>query len=510
MTDRKLKQLIHNGVLVPEPYIARGFRISVRGDKVTLNSLQEEMALAWVKKLGTDYVKDPVFAKNFFRDFQEALGLDGSLKPDEFDFSEIIAFVERERQAKESMSKEDKKRLREERKVIREANKARYGYAMVNGDRVEVGNYMVEPPSIFMGRGKHPLRGRWKPGPRHRDVILNLSSNESSPKGDWKSIVWDPNSMWIAKWRDKLTDKTKYVWLSDSSPQKQLSDIEKFEKARKLEGKIDEVRAHIIENLNSRDVQRRKIATVCYLVDVLKLRVGDEKDKDEADTVGATTLRPRHVKIKPGNTVVFNFLGKDSVPWRKEAELPDAVIRNLEEFMDVARSPIFKGVRSDNVSAFLSEVMPGLAAKVFRTYHATRVVDEYLRSSKVDRGDPDYVKKHVASMANLRTAVTCNHKKKVPKKWRETLRKRLDRLEQLKVKRGKSERYKEAYEKLRLRILMMKAGKDYNLRTSLKSYIDPRVYLEWGRKVDYDWRLYYPKTLQNKFSWVEHYKSPLK
>jgi hypothetical protein len=49
----------------------------------------------------------------------------------------------------------------------------------------------------------------------------------------------------------------------------------------------------------------------------------------------------------------------------------------------------------------------------------------------------------------------------------------------------------------------MKATRDYNLRTSLKSYIDPRAYYEWGRKVGYDWKLYYPKALQKKFSWVE-------
>lgn len=504
MDGKKLKQLIHNGVLVPEPYRPRGFHILIKGKTVPLNPFQEEMAVAWVKKLGTDYAKDSVFVKNFFKDFHKALGLEEKVKPEDFDFSEIISYMDRERQAKESMSKEERKRLREERKAIREANKARYGYAIVNGERVEVGNYAVEPSSIFMGRGRHPLRGRWKQGPTYRDIILNLSPDAPVPSGDWKEIVWDPNAMWIAKWRDKLTGKMKYIWLSDTSPQKQLSDIEKFEKARQLHHMIGKVRRHILENLESIDVQRRKIATVCYLIDVLKLRVGDEKDKDEADTVGATTLRPEHIRIKSDNIVAFSFLGKDSVPWRKEAKLPDSVIRNLEEFMGAARSPIFKGVRSDNVSAFLSEAMPGLTAKVFRTYHATRVVEEYLNNAEISREDPEYYKKHVATMANLQAAITCNHKKKIPKRWRETLEKRKIRLKQLrKRKKSRSKRYREAYEKLKLRIELMKAAKDYNLRTSLKSYIDPRVYFNWGRKIDYDWKLYYPKTLQKKFSWVE-------
>jgi DNA topoisomerase-1 len=48
----------------------------------------------------------------------------------------------------------------------------------------------------------------------------------------------------------------------------------------------------------------------------------------------------------------------------------------------------------------------------------------------------------------------------------------------------------------------MKQTRDYNLGTSLKSYIDPRIYKEWGKKVGFDPALYYPKSLQRKFSWA--------
>ena len=64
-------------------------------------------------------------------------------------------------------------------------------------------------------------------------------------------------------------------------------------------------------------------------------------------------------------------------------------------------------------------------------------------------------------------------------------------------------RDKAAIEKQRLRIEIQKETRDYNLATSLKSYIDPRIYYKWGKQVDYDWKRYYPKTLQKKFSWVE-------
>jgi DNA topoisomerase-1 len=43
----------------------------------------------------------------------------------------------------------------------------------------------------------------------------------------------------------------------------------------------------------------------------------------------------------------------------------------------------------------------------------------------------------------------------------------------------------------------------WNLGTSLKSYIDPRVTYQWGQQVEYDiLEKYYPKALRQKFAWV--------
>ena len=61
-------------------------------------------------------------------------------------------------------------------------------------------------------------------------------------------------------------------------------------------------------------------------------------------------------------------------------------------------------------------------------------------------------------------------------------------------------------EKMRLQIETKKETRDYNLGTSLKSYIDPKTYYSWGKQVGYDWKLYYPKSLSSgKFSWVDRY-----
>jgi DNA topoisomerase-1 len=504
-----MKQLIHNGVLIPRLYKPKGLHILCKGKQIRLSPEQEAMAYAWVKKLGTDYVNDRVFSKNFFKDFSAALNFKKSVKPEDFDFLEVQQRVEAERESKLLLSKEDKKKLARDRKVVREANKEKYGYGVVDGVKTEISNYLVEPSSIFMGRGKHPLRGRWKQGAEEEDVVLNLSPDAPVPHGNWKSVVWEPACLWIAKWKDQLTGKMKYVWLADSSRIKQEKEIEKFDTAKRLEKEIDKVREHVVSNLTADDEKRRKVATVCYLIDRFKLRVGDEKDSDEANTVGATTLLSNHISFGKNGSVTLSFIGKDYVKWHKEEILPDRVIYNLRSFTSNVRSPVFDGVRSEDVNAFLSEAMPELTAKVFRTYHATKVVSDYLHESNASKPSPAYEKKHEAKMANLQAAITCNHKRKVPKRWRESLKKKRERLKKLRerIKKKKTPKSKaKAQDALRKAVLALKLfekTRDYNLGTSLKSYIDPRVYYRWGRRVDFDWRLFYSKALQKKFSWVE-------
>jgi len=474
-----------------------------KGRKTPLNPAQEEMAVAWVRKLGTEYVDDPVFVNNFVSDFCKTLNLPNPCRIEDFDLSEIQRWVEDQKLKKERMSKEEKKALAAERKKIREANKERYGYAVVNGQRVELGNYTVEPACIFMGRGQHPLRGRWKARANYSDITLNLSPDAPIPLppdgSQWKEIVFNPEYLWIAKWDDKLRGVEKYVWFADTAEFKQERDIDKYDLAKQLEKSLPEVKRHTEENLASPDPMRRKIATVCYLIDNLKMRVGDEKDEDEADTVGATTLRSEHVKIFEDGEVTFDFLGKDSVRWLKTIKPPAQVVENLKEFKGTKRqSLLFQGIRSEKVNAFLDEVLPGLTAKVFRTYHSTKVVKEYLAKTEVKPEDEEILKKDVATMANLQAAIVCNHKRKLPKKWNESMEKKLQRLKELRSK-GK----KKPARTLAMRIKLLKATKDYNLGTSLRSYIDPRTYADWGRRVDYDWKKYYAKTLQRKFAWVD-------
>ncbi|HET8855947.1 MAG TPA: DNA topoisomerase I [Nitrososphaeraceae archaeon] len=543
----KWKTLEHNGVAFPPNHILKGISININNERLILNIEQEEIIYAWAKKKDTHYIKDTLFQNNFLNDLKKVLPqkYKNIKNINEIDFSEAFKFVDNENQQKiiererlRNLSKEEKKKWLDTKKQEREKLKNFYGKARVDGMEVEVANWLVEPPGLFMGRGLHPLRGRWKPRVTPQDVILNLGEDAPVPEGAWKSIVHDHSSTWLATWTEKLTEKRKYVWLHDSAFLRQNTDKEKYDKALRLEKFATKIQKEIINKMiKAKDLNQRKIATVCYLILKLAMRVGDEKDKDEADTVGASTLRVEHIKFpeKDGKKYIeFNFLGKDSVPWQKAIEInsPDtkALFDNLGIFMKNKRNEsdqIFDNINSAKVNSFLRKIdpanVPGLTAKVFRTYLATKIVKEALKNPPFDvnKGVSESKKIYIAKIANLKAAIACNHKKgidpnnpaskKALERFAESINKKEEAIEKIRndiiSKKWKTEKQKEKLEsrieKIQYQLKLQKETRDYNLGTSLRNYIDPRVMKNWLDYVDLDWKRIYTSTLQKKFRWIE-------
>jgi DNA topoisomerase I len=543
----KWKTLQHNGILFPPAYEAQGIKIKIKGDSVNLDLNQEEMVYQWAKKKDTPYAQDKVFQKNFTADFAKTL--DSKFKKISYtgiDFSNAYKIVDKEKDLKEMMSKEEKKSLAIKRKELREKLKEKFGIAIMDGEKVEVGNYMAEPPGIFIGRGEHPLRGKWKPPVTAKDVTLNLGKEAKAPEGKWGKIINDKDSMWLASWMDFLTQKRKYVWLADSSGLKQDRDKEKYEKAVKLAKEIDKIKDRIVKDMKSKNHNESRIATACYLIYRTAMRVGDEKDPDEADTVGATTLRKEHIKIT-ANSIEFDFLGKDSVRWQETvvAEGHDKQFHeNLKKLIEKKnpKDEIFDNITSRHVNQYYSSIVKGLTAKVFRTYLATAVVKKYLVAHDNIKGKSATEKIYHAKLANLEAAMMCNHKRTIPKTFEESLQKKRDSLKKVekeevwkktqvtlkkleasepktdtqkksKVKRIKTLndqvkkqkiKHKERIEKLEFQINLSEKTKDYNIGTSLRNYIDPRVFKAWTDEVGAEWEKLYTSALQKKFLWVKN------
>ncbi|MBA4460724.1 MAG: DNA topoisomerase I [Nitrosopumilaceae archaeon] len=543
----KWKTLQHNGILFPPAFETQGIKLKIKGENVPLSLDQEEMVYQWAKKKDTPYAQDKVFQKNFTLDFAKTL--DSKFKKisyEDIDFSDAYKLVDKEKDLKEMMTKEEKKELAAKRKELREQLKEKYGKAIMDGGEVEVGNYMAEPPGIFIGRGEHPLRGRWKPRVTAKDVTLNLGKEAKAPEGNWGKIVHDKDSMWLASWLDYLTQKRKYVWLADTAGLKQDRDKEKYEKAVKLAKEIEKIKDRIVKDMKSKDPKIVKISTACYLIYRTAMRVGDEKDPDEADTVGATTLRKEHINLT-SDAIKFDFLGKDSVRWQETvpAQGHDKQFHeNLKKIIQnkKPKDDIFDGITSRHVNAYYSSIVKGLTAKVFRTYLATNVVKNYLKEHDNLKGKTPNEKLYHAKLANLEAAVMCNHKRTIPKTFEQTLQKKRDTLktvekdkpwkkteETLKKveaketktdaqKKAKQKRiktlndqmkkqklkHKERQEKLKLQIDLSEKTRDYNLGTSLRNYIDPRVVKAWTDEVGAEWEKLYTAALQKKFLWVKN------
>jgi len=553
----KWKTLQHNGILFPPDFESKEIKVKIKKENVVLNLLQEEMVYQWSKKkdapkpgVTEKYIEDPIFQKNFVADFSKTFsGKFKNLQYAEIDFSVPYKIVDKEKEEKELLTKEDKKALAIKRKEIREEMKVKYGKAIIDGKEVEVGNYMAEPPGIFMGRGDHPMRGRYKPRVTNKDVTLNLGKESNVPKGNWGKIVHDRDSMWIANWMDVLTQKRKYVWLADTAGIKQERDQAKYDKAKNLSKEIESVKAQIIKDMQSKEQKNKRIATACYLIYRTAMRVGDEKDPDEADTVGATTLRKEHIKLTE-NAIQFDFLGKDSVRWKETipAEGYDKQFYdNLKESISNKKDSeeIFDGITSRHVNAYYSTIVKGLSAKVFRTYLASSVVSKYLRSHDDIKSKSDMKKIFHGKLANLDAAIMCNHKRTIPKNFELSLQKKKDTLKNVekakpwdkseellkkaqskvvkteKQKKEKNERIKkiktvirkskgkhvERIEKLELQINLTEKTRDYNLGTSLRNYIDPRIFKTWTDEVGAEWEKLYTSALQKKFLWVKNTNS---
>lgn len=553
----KWKTLKHKGPIFPPEYEYQKFNVIVDGKKYTLSPETEEMAYAWAQKHATDYVKDSVFQKNFWKDFSAVIPseLKKTRFPNDWDFSEIVYYIERKKEEKKNRSKEEKKAEKQEKARIKEE----YGFAELDGEIVPLGNYTVEPPGLFMGRGKHPKRGRWKKRVYPEDITINHSFNLDPPKApeghEWKEVVENKNALYIAVWTQELTGDPKKVLFGAASSVKQESDKKKFEKAKKLARKLEWVVEQVENNLTSNDANRRKAATAAYLIAKLAIRVGDEKDEDTADTVGATSLRKEHVTIDK-NLVTFDFLGKDSIRYNNTVELHPDAVANLQELLDNRKldERIFDNISSFDVNEFFKSILDGVTAKQFRTAYGSRMLAEELAKIEVSSEDSPFKKLEAFTYANLTVAHKLNHHSAVSEAQKRSLNNMKDRLKRYKeeLKQKKQEmkeelaaakemkdarlekaatykgdrkkeakrRAKEAYENkvgvwdrkinrleeriqgLETKIRLKKETEGVALGTSKTNYADPRIAYSYAKSKNLDIKKIFTPTLQAKFEWA--------
>ena len=103
------------------------------------------------------------------------------------------------------------------------------------------------------------------------------------------------------------------------------------------------------------NLTKKELGTVLYLIDRYGIRAGNEKTADEADTVGASTLRVELIKLQPPDKVKLDFLGKDSVLYKKTMKVPLDVFKSFQKLLQdkTGSDKVFSHINSKKINDYL-------------------------------------------------------------------------------------------------------------------------------------------------------------
>jgi DNA topoisomerase-1 len=534
---QKWKTLEHNGPYfshISDPYKPHKAPLIYNKKKYILTPSEEKIANYYAYRILSErkpnitvyWTKDPVFNKNFFEDFKTYLSPEHKTIFKEWSKFNFEKIADKLNEIKTSETKEEKAK----KKAKAAERKHDYGYAIINGTKEPVGNFTVEPGSIFLGRGENPKRGKIKKDIFPEDVTINIGEKAKVPKAPkghkWGNITHNHEVSWLASWTDTITNEAKYVQFAAEGQLKGKSDFFKYEKARKLNHFIKEVRERYHKDIVSTDLVKRQLGTVIYLIDHYGLRAGGEKSKDDTDTVGASTLRVEHIKLKEPDILIFDFLGKDSIRYYKEIKVTKDIYKNIGEFIKNKNKggDLFDKISAPDINAYLKTFDKNFTAKVFRTRLASTLMYNELKKIILKKKDSEADKKLKFDKANVAVAEILNHQRTVSVKNKEVIEKYQKQLKDLKKEMrnkknsgGNIDGIKKRIETKTKQIQSKSDTLNVAINTSRANYIDPRIVVSWCLDNDLEISKVYTAPMQKKFNWAisttdaewDYYTTPL-
>nr|XP_020458585.1 DNA topoisomerase I, mitochondrial-like [Monopterus albus] len=542
----KWRFLEHKGPYFPPEYqpLPDDVHFFYDGKKVKLSLAAEEVALFFAQMLDHEYTTKKVFRENFFKDWRKKMTHEERAliqDLDKCDFGEIHAMHKAKVEARKNMTKEEKRVLKEANQKIADE----YGYCLLDHHKERIGNFKIEPPGLFRGRGEHPKQGMLKSRIQPEDVIINCSKEACVPVPPaghhWKEVRHDSTVTWLASWTENIQGSIKYIMLNANSKLKGEKDWEKYELARKLKSCVDDIRNQYLCDLKSREMVKRQRAVALYFIDKLALRAGNEKEEGEtADTVGCCSLRVEHITLHEhleGSECVveFDFLGKDSIRYYNKVPVISKVFKNLKLFMENKEpgDELFDRLNTTTLNKHLSSLMPGLTAKVFRTYNASITLQQQLKA--LTNSSDNLAEKLLSyNRANRAVAILCNHQRTPAKNFEQSManlqakieaRKEQLALAKTELRQAKKEakakgssdpkmqtlveRKKAAVKRCEEQLLKMEVqatdreeNKQIALGTSKLNYLDPRITVAWCKNMNVPIEKIYNKTQRDKFAWA--------
>lgn len=155
----------------------------------------------------------------------------------------------------------------------------------------------------------------------------------------------------------------------------------KYEKIERFGEALPRLRQKTNEDIAREGLgKERVLAVVVRLINDLYFRVGSEESVKRYRTYGVTTLRNRHIEIKPRGRLVFKFIGKHHIKHRRilvDEELASLVrdikaIGGARLFEYVGEDGRVRAVTPRDVNEYIkSATSPEFSAKDFRTWGGT-------------------------------------------------------------------------------------------------------------------------------------------
>jgi DNA topoisomerase IB len=549
-----LKSLTHNGVLLPQSFESKGFN---KIDNIEISLLAEEMLWKYSPYMFNRFQNDEVFIKNVWTDLKPQLPKELQNKEFPKDFTKLFVAMrvasENLKLQKSEYNKSHKKEIEKEKNERKE----KYGFCYKNGKKTEVGNFVTEGSRWFISRGD--LRGRWVSSVNAENVEINSSDKvPCTQEGhNWKKVELRDTD-YIATYKINIGFGTayvdKFVWLSANSEDKQKDNEHKYEKARKLLLKIDEIEKTVLKDIRSKNKLKRENALITYVVLTYGIRIGNDLGEDnfrDKNVRGASTLCVENMKLESNNKIHLEFVGKDSVFYSETMEVEPTVYEQFSKQLSGKKSSdkIYDLATSSTVNAYLKSIYDGeISPKLFRTAKGSGLLAEEIQKREWKNLTDKEFKNNLMECC-LQTSLLLNHHKTVTeeqkekstksaenkiesaknalKRTKESAEKKLEKLKkdkkdfkdclegklleeklnEIKIKekelKDKIFNAEKKYNDILKEVEFKQSTLDVNLGTALNAYSTPKLPMSLCKYADKDPSIIYSKTQLKKFEWAK-------
>ena len=188
---------------------------------------------------------------------------------------------------------------------------------------------------------------------------------------------------------------------------RQRRDREKFEHMLEFAAVLPQIRRGVSSKLAARGLGHdRVLATAVRLLDRGFFRIGSEGYAEQNQTYGLATIKKSHVKLAPGNRVIFDYIAK-SGKRRVQSVVDPEVYRIVSQLksrkggghglLAYKSAGKWQQIHSSEINEFLKELSGlNVTAKDFRTWSATVLAAVALAVSGEVRKSPTGRKRAIA------------------------------------------------------------------------------------------------------------------